>query len=107
MSGKAKICGNCKWHVKEEITQGKVCVNGDSEKCTEFTEIDDTCRAWEGTCKTCEWYVESALSFGSGGKACVNKHSEKFMSGGDDSCRHWQERNVQADSEIKKILDNL
>ena len=59
------------------------------------------------TCKTCEWYVESAFSFGSGGKVCVNKHSNKFMSNLDDSCKYWQERNVQTDSELKKILDNL
>ena len=58
-------------------------------------------------CKTCEWSVKSVFSSGSGGKVCVNKRSGKFMPGNDDSCEHWQERNVQADSEIKKILDNL
>ena len=59
------------------------------------------------TCKTCEWHVEYVFSFGSGGKVCVNKHSDKFMSGCDDSCKYWQERNEQSDSELKKILDAL
>ena len=59
------------------------------------------------TCETCEWYVISVSSCGIGGKVCVNKRSNKFMSNLDDSCKYWQERNAQADSELKKILENL
>ena len=57
-------------------------------------------------CKTCEWYVDF-YKYGSDARMCVNRRSRKFLSGRDDSCKHWQERNVQTDSEIKKILDNL
>ena len=57
-------------------------------------------------CKTCEWYA-TFFSYKSGGKACVNKRSDKFLSSDDDSCKHWEGRNAQADSELRMILDTL
>ena len=42
-----RCCGTCKWHWLEEITFGEVCVNADSDDCTEFTENDHTCDYWE------------------------------------------------------------
>ena len=57
-------------------------------------------------CKTCEWYA-AFFPYGSVAGACMNKHSGKFTSGYDDSCKYWQERNAQADSELKKIPDTL
>ena len=41
-------CGTCKWHLHENVDDGWVCVNGDSEYCTDFTDYDHTCPDWEG-----------------------------------------------------------
>jgi hypothetical protein len=43
-----QVCGNCKWHRHEDIDDGWVCVNADSEHCTDWTEYKDTCEDWEG-----------------------------------------------------------
>lgn len=43
-----KCCGTCRWHQHENITDGWVCVNGDSEYCTDFTDYEHTCPDWEG-----------------------------------------------------------
>lgn len=42
-----KICGNCKYHQFENIDNGWVCVNSDSEYCADWTEYNDTCVDWE------------------------------------------------------------
>lgn len=43
-----KICGMCKWHSQELIDGGWVCVNDQSEDCTEWTDYDHGCEEWEG-----------------------------------------------------------
>ena len=43
----AKNCGNCKWHEHEDIDDGYVCVNHESENCADWTEDDDWCQFWE------------------------------------------------------------
>lgn len=45
--GKKKCCGTCRWHCHEDITDGWVCVNSDSEYCTDFTPYDHSCPDWE------------------------------------------------------------
>lgn len=45
---KERCCGTCKWHYHESITDGWVCVNDDSEYCTDFTDHSHTCPEWEG-----------------------------------------------------------
>ena len=40
-----EICGECKYHVYEEIDRGFVCTNPDSPYVTEWTEWGDGCRA--------------------------------------------------------------
>lgn len=47
--GKSKdqCCGTCKWHQHESVDDGWVCVNDDSEYCTDFTDYDHTCLDWE------------------------------------------------------------
>lgn len=40
-------CGTCKWHQNEHIDDGWVCVNRDSEYCTDWTEFDHCCEEWE------------------------------------------------------------
>lgn len=44
---KQEICGTCKWHEHENISDGWVCVNSDSEYCADYTEYNDTCEEWE------------------------------------------------------------
>lgn len=38
-----KDCGSCKWH---EDFNG-VCFNGDSERCADYTDSDESCGEWE------------------------------------------------------------
>ena len=38
-----EICGNCKYHKHEDIDDGWVCVNTDSEYCSDWTEYTDSC----------------------------------------------------------------
>ena len=42
-----RICGTCRYHEHEDISDGWVCVNAMSENCTEWTEYRDTCGVWE------------------------------------------------------------
>ena len=48
MNEEKECCGTCKWHQHENITDGWVCVNGDSEYCTDFTDYEHSCPDWEG-----------------------------------------------------------
>ena len=43
-----KCCGTCKWHQHEDITDGWVCVNADSDYYTDFTDYEHSCEEWEG-----------------------------------------------------------
>ena len=43
-----EICGTCKYHHHESVTDGWVCVNISSDYCTDFTEYEDSCDEWEG-----------------------------------------------------------
>lgn len=46
-----KCCGTCKYHHHEDIDDGWVCVNDQSEYCeyyVEWTEYSDSCEEWEG-----------------------------------------------------------
>lgn len=43
-----RCCGTCKWHLYENIDEGFVCTNIDSEYCADWTDYDDTCEDWEG-----------------------------------------------------------
>lgn len=45
---KEKCCGTCKWHQHESVDDGWVCVNSDSEYCTDWTDYEDGCDEWEG-----------------------------------------------------------
>ena len=42
-----KTCNNCKWWQKEDITDGYVCVNADSDNVTEWTDGNCTCNHYE------------------------------------------------------------
>ncbi len=42
-----QCCGTCKWHKNENISDGGVCVNGDSDYCADWTGYDDSCEEWE------------------------------------------------------------
>lgn len=44
---KEHICGNCKYHVFEDVDQGWVCVNSDSDCCASWTEFCDSCPDYE------------------------------------------------------------
>lgn len=43
-----KCCGTCKYHHHENIDDGLVCTNVDSEYVTDWTEYKDSCEEWEG-----------------------------------------------------------
>lgn len=51
-----KNCGNCKYHVHEDIDDGYVCVNSDSEHCTDWTDDNYSCVEWEGNDERQEIY---------------------------------------------------
>ena len=40
---KQECCGKCKYHRQEEIDGGWVCVNPDSDYCTDLTDFNDCC----------------------------------------------------------------
>ena len=42
-----EICGTCKWHVKDNDNDGWICVNPDSECCSDYTGYNDSCWDWE------------------------------------------------------------
>ena len=43
LADRPKDCGSCKWH---EDFNG-VCFNGDSERCADYTDSDESCGEWE------------------------------------------------------------
>ena len=38
-------CGNCKYHVHDDNDDG-MCVNADSDACTDWTDESDICGKW-------------------------------------------------------------
>lgn len=42
-----QICGTCRYHYHEDIDDGWVCVNPDSDYRADWTEYEDTCDEWE------------------------------------------------------------
>lgn len=42
-----QCCGTCKWHSLENITDGYVCTNGESEYVADWTDYDHKCDEWE------------------------------------------------------------
>lgn len=42
-----ECCGNCKYHQHEDISQGWVCCNQDSEYVADWTDYTDCCEEWE------------------------------------------------------------
>jgi len=46
--GKIKICcGTCRWHEHESIDDGWICVNSDSEYCSDWTDYNHYCEDYE------------------------------------------------------------
>ena len=43
-----KCCGTCKCHRHEDIGDGWVCVNDQSEYYADWTGYSDSCEEWEG-----------------------------------------------------------
>lgn len=43
-----RICGTCRWHSHEDISDGWVCVNDQSDHRADWMGHDDTCDEWEG-----------------------------------------------------------
>lgn len=42
-----QICGKCKWHKYEDISQGWICCNADSEYVADWTDYDFSCEDFE------------------------------------------------------------
>ena len=42
-----KCCGTCKWHHPGEFEGDLVCVNGESQYCSDYTDYNDSCALWE------------------------------------------------------------
>lgn len=42
-----RSCGNCKYHQYENVSQGWVCCNPDSDYVADWTEYDFCCGEWE------------------------------------------------------------
>lgn len=47
MMKKNECCGTCRWHEHEDIDDGWVCVNPESEYCTDWTDYEHNCLDWE------------------------------------------------------------
>ena len=45
---KKERCENCKWRRHEDINDGYVCVNAESDRCADWVEDYDGCECWEG-----------------------------------------------------------
>ena len=43
-----RCCGTCKWQWYENVDEGFVCTNIDSEYCADWTDYADSCEDWEG-----------------------------------------------------------
>lgn len=43
-----KVCGTCKYHQFENVDDGYMCVNDESEYLSDWTEYNDSCSEWEG-----------------------------------------------------------
>lgn len=43
-----KCCGTCKYHKHEDISDGYICVNLNSDNCADWTENESCCDEWEG-----------------------------------------------------------
>ena len=41
-----KICGECKYHVHEDHSDGWVCANANSDYHADWTDYNDTCEEW-------------------------------------------------------------
>lgn len=46
-----KVCGTCKYHQFENVDDGYVCVNGESEYLSDWTDFNHTCDCWEAEMK--------------------------------------------------------
>ena len=44
---RGECCGTCEWHQHENISDGWVCVNGDSDYCTDWTDYGFWCEQYE------------------------------------------------------------
>lgn len=42
-----QCCGNCKYHQHEDVDDGWVCTNSESDYCSDWTEYEDWCPDWE------------------------------------------------------------
>ena len=42
-----RICGTCRYHQHEDVDDGWVCTNAESENCADWTEYTDSCEEWE------------------------------------------------------------
>ena len=42
-----KICGECKWHEKEDYAFSWICCNNESDYVTDWTDYNHTCEFWE------------------------------------------------------------
>lgn len=45
-----QCCGTCKWHWYENVDEGFVCTNIDSEYCADWTDYADSCGDWDLCC---------------------------------------------------------
>lgn len=41
-----KNCENCRYYEHEDINDGYVCVNGESEYCSDWVEPEHCCAEW-------------------------------------------------------------
>lgn len=42
-----KCCGTCKWHKYQREDESWICVNEDSEFCSDWTDYEGYCDDWE------------------------------------------------------------
>lgn len=48
MFNEKERCGTCKYHRRDDTTDGWFCANEESDYYSDFTEYKDKCEEWEG-----------------------------------------------------------
>lgn len=76
-------CKTCRYHQHEDISDGYVCVNDESEMCADWTEDDYSCDKWEmyDCCHNCRhlkdlWWWKNFPHEKQYGHCCVALESD-------------------------------
>ena len=74
-----KVCGLCRWHEHENISNGRVCVNYNSDYCADWTDYEYTCEEWEHkvVIQTKQMFDIAVKAFEKFHTACIESYPNK------------------------------